>query len=226
MLSSKQSRVAIGVMACASLGFASCSTISNTDTVPLPPLDQADPTVIADSSSDDGSSSGSPSAPSTPRVPLPEKMIDYVVKKGDSLWGISRAHQTSIAAIKAANGMTDDLIKSGQTIKVPQGMKTSSSTPTVRDPEPPATPTTPTTPTIPSTPTPTPPDPTPTIPTPTPTIPSGPTIPSPPVPTPDPPAPTPTIPSTPEPTIPSPGGPVVPPPPSDGGGAVPIPGTS
>jgi Muramidase (flagellum-specific) len=38
----------------------------------------------------------------------------YVVKPGDSLWAIAQANHTSVAAIKAANGLNTDLILVGQ----------------------------------------------------------------------------------------------------------------
>ncbi len=45
--------------------------------------------------------------------------IDYTVVTGDSLWKIARDHRTSVAKIKALNGMTNDKLMPGQVIKVP-----------------------------------------------------------------------------------------------------------
>lgn len=45
--------------------------------------------------------------------------IDYVVVEGDSLWKIARKHNTNVSKIKEANSMTTDVIRPGQTIKVP-----------------------------------------------------------------------------------------------------------
>ncbi len=43
----------------------------------------------------------------------------YVVQPGDSLWKISRDHNTTVAAIKEANAMADDLIKPGDELRIP-----------------------------------------------------------------------------------------------------------
>ena len=43
----------------------------------------------------------------------------HTVVKGDSLWKLSRQYGVSVDAIKAANGMTGDTIRIGQTIKIP-----------------------------------------------------------------------------------------------------------
>jgi len=43
----------------------------------------------------------------------------YVVKSGDSLTRIARAHGTTVKAIKAANGLTSDRIVIGQALKLP-----------------------------------------------------------------------------------------------------------
>ena len=44
----------------------------------------------------------------------------YVVKSGDSLGRIARAHHTTVSAIKSANGLTSDRIVAGQTLKLPE----------------------------------------------------------------------------------------------------------
>lgn len=41
------------------------------------------------------------------------------VGKGDTLYGIALKKKTSVAKIKAANGLTSDLIRPGQTLKIP-----------------------------------------------------------------------------------------------------------
>lgn len=45
--------------------------------------------------------------------------VDYTVVTGDSLWKIARDHRTSVAKIKALNGMSNDKLMPGQVIKVP-----------------------------------------------------------------------------------------------------------
>jgi LysM repeat protein len=44
----------------------------------------------------------------------------YVVKAGDTLGRIAKAHRTTVRAIKAANGLTSDRIAVGHSLKMPQ----------------------------------------------------------------------------------------------------------
>lgn len=43
----------------------------------------------------------------------------YTVQPGDTLYGISRRHGTSVNAIKSANGLSSDLIRIGQVLAIP-----------------------------------------------------------------------------------------------------------
>lgn len=43
----------------------------------------------------------------------------YTVAKGDTLYGIARKKGTTVAKIKAANGLSGDLIRPGQSLKLP-----------------------------------------------------------------------------------------------------------
>ncbi|MBB5037525.1 LysM peptidoglycan-binding domain-containing protein [Prosthecobacter dejongeii] len=43
----------------------------------------------------------------------------YKVAKGDTLYGIAKKRGTTVAKIKAANGMSSDLIRPGQSLKIP-----------------------------------------------------------------------------------------------------------
>lgn len=43
----------------------------------------------------------------------------YTVGKGDTLYGIARKKGTTVAKLKAANGLSSDLIRPGQSLKVP-----------------------------------------------------------------------------------------------------------
>ncbi|MDE0569643.1 MAG: LysM peptidoglycan-binding domain-containing protein [Verrucomicrobiales bacterium] len=47
------------------------------------------------------------------------KTEDYAIRKGDSLWKISRDRKTSISILRQLNGISGDLIREGQVIKVP-----------------------------------------------------------------------------------------------------------
>lgn len=53
--------------------------------------------------------------PSAPDLAGP---VYYEVKPGDSLWKIAKAYNTTIEAIKAANGLTSDVIQPGQRLIV------------------------------------------------------------------------------------------------------------
>ena len=51
-------------------------------------------------------------------VPQSTEQI-YTVKKGDSLTRIAKANNTTIAALKQANGLTSDRIVVGRKLKIP-----------------------------------------------------------------------------------------------------------
>lgn len=44
----------------------------------------------------------------------------YTIKSGDTLSAIARRNNTTVAKIKAANGMTSDNIRAGKTLKIPK----------------------------------------------------------------------------------------------------------
>lgn len=68
-----------------------------------------------DSPSEDTAAAGSaPSADS--EAPT---TAAYRVSRGDTLWSIARAHGTTVAELKALNGLASSRIKAGQTLTVP-----------------------------------------------------------------------------------------------------------
>lgn len=54
-----------------------------------------------------------------PPAKLPATGADHVVVKGDTLGGIARKYGTTVAAIKQANGMTNDTVVLGKKLKIP-----------------------------------------------------------------------------------------------------------
>lgn len=43
----------------------------------------------------------------------------HTVVSGDSLWGLARKYNTSVEAIQSANGLSDTVIRTGQTLTIP-----------------------------------------------------------------------------------------------------------
>lgn len=72
-------------------------------------------------------SSGSTSKPrstasTTPKPkPKPPVVTRYTVKRGDTLSGIAKAHGVSVPALRKANGISGDMIRIGQQLRVPRG---------------------------------------------------------------------------------------------------------
>jgi LysM repeat protein len=48
-------------------------------------------------------------------------VVDYRVRRGDSLWEIARAHNTTVDQLKSENDLRGSQIYAGQTIRVPVG---------------------------------------------------------------------------------------------------------
>ncbi len=55
------------------------------------------------------------------RTEITPATAEYVVRRGDTLGLISRKFDLSLAALKRANGMSDDKIIAGQTLRIPGG---------------------------------------------------------------------------------------------------------
>lgn len=54
----------------------------------------------------------------TATAPVRGNTSVYVVKSGDSLWGIATRNRTSVVAIKALNGLKSDSLKIGQVLQI------------------------------------------------------------------------------------------------------------
>ncbi|MGJ8673255.1 LysM peptidoglycan-binding domain-containing protein [Rubritalea sp.] len=52
-------------------------------------------------------------------APAAGSTLPYTVKAGDSLWKLSRDYDTSVEAIQAANGISGNNIRVGETIQIP-----------------------------------------------------------------------------------------------------------
>ncbi|RYD38622.1 MAG: LysM peptidoglycan-binding domain-containing protein [Verrucomicrobiaceae bacterium] len=79
---------------------------------------------------EDAGAAGTPNIPvpseSMPAAPSPAPAAGgggiattHTVVKGDTLGGIAKKHNVSIASIKAANAMTSDIVVLGKTLKIP-----------------------------------------------------------------------------------------------------------
>jgi len=60
------------------------------------------------------------STASTPSKPKPA-VTRYTVKRGDTLSGIAKTHGVSVPALRKANGISGDVIRIGQQLRVPRG---------------------------------------------------------------------------------------------------------
>jgi hypothetical protein len=65
------------------------------------------------------SSSTSSKKKSTP-TKSSSSTVSHTVKSGDTLYGLALRYKSSVAKIKAANGLKSDLIRPGQTLRIPR----------------------------------------------------------------------------------------------------------
>jgi len=60
-----------------------------------------------------------PAATPQPRPQPRPQARTYTVKRGDTLSGIASRHRTTVAALRRANGISGDLIRPGQVLRIP-----------------------------------------------------------------------------------------------------------
>lgn len=87
------------------------------DTPPLTPAGSPATTTITTTTTAAPAVSTTPASTTTQVETLPTQL--YVVQKGDSLWKIARLHNTTVDKVKALNGLSNDVIRVGQELKVP-----------------------------------------------------------------------------------------------------------
>jgi hypothetical protein len=72
------------------------------------------------SSSSRGRSTSSKKKTTSSKSKSTGKGGSYTIKSGDSLSAIARRNGTTVAKIKAANGLSGDMIRAGKTLKIPK----------------------------------------------------------------------------------------------------------
>ncbi len=78
-----------------------------------------------------------PAAPAP--APAPAPATTHTIAAGDTLWAIARAHDTTVAALLAANGLADGaIIYPGQTLTIPTAAPAAASAPAAATPADPA----------------------------------------------------------------------------------------
>lgn len=93
---------------------SSPSTTVASNTTPPPP-----PTRTTTSGPPPSAYTPPPPRPAPAPKPTPPKARYHTVAKGDTLFGISRRYGVSVTQLKSTNGLRSDLIRIGQTLRVP-----------------------------------------------------------------------------------------------------------
>lgn len=126
------SAIAIALASCASNNNDSYDTSSpygpadaSTDSAPYQPVAPTNQTYDTPAEYEvAGNTAPAPNIPPSPEPPsVPSSSgaiaTTHTVVKGDTLGGIARKYKVSIAAIKAANNMTSDVVVLGKTLRIP-----------------------------------------------------------------------------------------------------------
>jgi LysM repeat protein len=89
-----------------------------TTTTPTP-SEPTPPPVVATTTPRPTATTQTASRPATPKPKPKPAAKRYTVKKGDTLSRIASRNGTSVAALRRANGISGDLIRPGQVLKLP-----------------------------------------------------------------------------------------------------------
>lgn len=95
-----------------------------TEAPPPPPVVTTKPkSKPSSSSSSRATASSSTSKKTTKTKSVATKSTSsgkvHVVKSKDTLWGIARKYKTTVSKLKSANGLSSDIIRDGQKLKIP-----------------------------------------------------------------------------------------------------------
>lgn len=93
-------------------------------TPPLPDMTQYEaPPMAADEYAFDAPPKPAPKTSTTQKTsssqPKAKSSRTHTVVRGDTLYGLARKYGSSVAKIKSANGLSSDLIRVGQKVKIP-----------------------------------------------------------------------------------------------------------
>ena len=94
---------------------SSATVAMNTPPPPRPSSTSPPPSISPPPSPRPAPTAAPPPAPK----PTPPKARYHTVAKGDTLFAISRRYGVSVARIKSTNGLSSDLIRIGQTLRIP-----------------------------------------------------------------------------------------------------------
>jgi len=82
------------------------------------PTQQARPTQTAQNRPTQTAQTRPATTPQPRPQPRPQART-YTVKRGDTLSGIASRHRTTVAGLRRANGISGDLIRPGQVLRIP-----------------------------------------------------------------------------------------------------------
>lgn len=95
------------------------SDAGNTEALPTPANQPSSQTTSTSASTPAPASSASAPARAATET-APTATVDYTVQSGDSLWKIAHNHHTTVHKLKTLNNLSDDKLKPGMVLKVPQ----------------------------------------------------------------------------------------------------------